>query len=100
MAEVRSACEYEMAPSRALEATQRRRAETEAYLAGPVAKRVEKARWADLIKAIGPAPDRPTINPKSEEWLCEYGRKPIAVSDDLRAQLQNRMIPASSDGVR
>lgn len=79
-----------MAPSRALEAKQRRREETEAYLQGPAAERVEKERWAELIAVIGPAPDRPTINPKSEEWLREYGSKPIEVSDNLRAQIYNR----------
>lgn len=78
-----------MAPIRDEEARRRRRAESERYLASPEAGRVSAARWKDLIEVIGPAPDRPTINPKSEEWLREYGSKPLTVSPALQAQLAN-----------
>lgn len=80
-----------MAPIRDEEARRRRRAESERYLAGPEAGRVSMARWNDLIAKIGPAPEKPTINPKSEEWLREYGSKPLTISPALHAQLANEM---------
>lgn len=95
-AEVREACEAEMAPARAWEAQQRRREETERNLAPANAKRVEAARWADLIAAIGPPLDRPGINPKSEEWLLEYGRRPLKISDDLARNLATLKYPNPS----
>lgn len=86
VAEVKGACEAEMAPVLAEAARQERRAESERYFASPEAGRVSVARWKHLLDEIGHPSDKPTIAPKSEEWLCEYGRKPIAISDELRAQ--------------
>jgi len=88
VAEVRAACEAEMAPTRAAEARLRRQAESDAVLAGPEAARVSAARWKDVSDRLGAKSGRPTINPKSEEWLREYGRQPLAVSDALQAKLR------------
>jgi hypothetical protein len=97
VAEVKAACEAEMAPSRALEATQKRREETERYLAGPEAKRVSAERWKDLADAIGPPPNKPTIAPKSEEWLREYGQRPLTISDEFRAISHQMMRETAPD---
>ena len=97
VAEVRAACEAEMAPSRALEASQRRREETQRCLASPEAGRVSEARWKDLADAIGPPPDKPTISPKSEEWLREYGHKPLIISDELRAKSHQMTLETAPD---
>lgn len=90
VAEVRAACEAEMAPARASEAADRRREDTRLYLEGPKARIVEVARWQDLIDQIGPAPERPTISPKSEEWMSEFGHRSLTVSAELRAQNAHR----------
>jgi hypothetical protein len=87
VAEIRGACEKEMAPILAEEARRARRAEAERYLAGPEAGRVSEARWKDLIAEIGPPPGKPSIGPKSEEWLRAFGSAPITISPELRAQL-------------
>lgn len=90
VAEVRAACEAEMAPTRAAEARLRRQAETEAVLTGPAASRVSAARWKDVSDRLESKTQRSSINPKSEDWLRDYGARPIEVSDALRAQTAAR----------
>lgn len=90
VAEVRAACEAEMAPTRAAEARLRRQAETEAVLTGPAASRVSAARWKDVSDRLESKVVRPSIAPKSEEWLKEQGHRPLGASDALRAQLAAR----------
>ena len=87
VAEVRAACEAEMAPVRAAEARRKREAESRDYLAGPESGRVSAARWKALADSLQSKAVRQNIGPKSEEWLREYGQAPIAISDALKSIL-------------
>jgi hypothetical protein len=93
VAEVRAACEAEMAPSRAAAARDRRRRETDAVLQA-LAEPLSHDRSAAMARIQGAYPQLfPTHKAQpmllaAEDRLREYGRQPISpLSDEAKALL-------------
>lgn len=86
VAEVRDACEMEMAPQRASEARQKRIVESRKYLRSDKPERRDvPARIRHLVLGKREKSAEPFCH--TEEWLADYGRAPLTVSDRLRKRL-------------
>jgi hypothetical protein len=91
VAEVREACEAEMAPYRAEEARKARREATEAVLASPPLRRIAKSSFEELSAALEerykqngkPKPFSTTLF----EVVDAFAGKPLVVSDRLAAKI-------------
>jgi hypothetical protein len=85
VAEVRIACEIEMAPARSEEARNARRAHTEAVLSAPAVRSVAKARFDELSSSLDPQEDfngkaKPFMR-SAEELAKEYASRPVKLSE-------------------
>lgn len=88
IAEVKEACEAEMAPLRREEDRERRRAETRYHLSEPQVRRVSAERWKILRDELSP-PKQVAYRPV-EEIVAAFAARPLILSPELVEDIAKR----------
>lgn len=99
VAEVRAACEAEMAPSRAQARREAQRSHTEAVVGRSSERPLSKDRWDDLRRQVATGADDHKGSVKPKQFTMTL--MPLTISVELRAQIArfvNELNEAVNDG--